>query len=293
MIYTAIVFGLIAAVAWGLGDFLAAKASKRFGGLATAVVLTIIGAVVFDLVYLVFFREYTVWHAAGIGFALASGIAFTIANLAFYKGLEHGPVSIVSPLGSMYPIVTTLLLVGFYGNILSTLQVIGIGVVMMGILAASGLFERVKSGRRPGKGPLLGVLGAVFWGVAWTLIAQAVAHIGWQFTAAIELTFAVLLLLPLISFLKRSEPDIVRQLLPSLKNAVMLSAGVLLMCGFLALSIGLEVVGDLAAVAVVISACYPIITVFLALYNLKEKAQPIPLAGAFIGILGVVILSLG
>jgi drug/metabolite transporter (DMT)-like permease len=293
MALTAIIFGLIAAVSWGLADFLAAKASKRFGGLATGVVVTIISALVFDFVYMLFFHEHTVWSAAGVGFALASGAAFTIANLAFYKGLEHGPVSIVSPLGSLYPLVTTIALVGFFGAVLSPRQYIGIAVVMLGILAASGLFERAKTGRSIGTGPLLGLCGALFWGLAWTFIAQAVVHIGWQFTAAIELTFSSLLFLPLLPLLKRSEVDISKQLLPSMKNFVMVSAGILMMCGFLALSIGLDRVGDLAATAVVISACYPIITVFLALKKLKEKVQIIPLAGAFIGIAGVVILSLG
>jgi drug/metabolite transporter (DMT)-like permease len=293
MALTAIVFGLIAAVSWGLADFLAAKASKRFGGLATGVVVTIISALVFDLVYLLFFQSHTVWNTAGVVFALASGVAFTVANLTFYKGLEYGPVSIVSPLGSLYPLITTMALVSFFGTVLSPRQYVGIAVVMLGILAASGLFERVKTGRRMSPGPLLGLLGALFWGLAWTFIAQAVTHIGWQFTAMIELTFSSLLLLPLLPLLNRSESGIAKQLLPSMKNAVMLSAGILMMCGFLALSIGLERVGDLAATAVVISACYPIITVFLALKNLKEKVQAIPLAGAFVGIAGVVILSLG
>lgn len=293
MALTAIIFGLIAAVSWGVADFLAAKASKRFGGLTTGVAVTIISALVFDLVYLLFFNDHTLWHAAGVGFALASGVAFTVANLSFYKGLEYGPVSIVSPLGSLYPLITTIALVGFFGAVLSGRQMVGIFVVMLGVLAASGLFERAKTGKRLSKGPLLGLCGALFWGLAWTFIARAVIHIDWQFIAAIELTSSALLFLPLISLLKRTEPGIAKQLLPSLKNLVMLSAGILMMCGFLALSIGLDRVGDLAATAVVISACYPIITVFLALHKLNEKAQVIPLTGAFVGIAGVVILSLG
>jgi drug/metabolite transporter (DMT)-like permease len=289
----AVIFGLIAAVSWGVADFLAAKASKRFGGLATGVMVTVISALVFDLVYLIFFQSHTMWHAAGVGYALASGVAFTVANLAFYKGLEYGPVSIVSPLGSMYPIVTALLLVGFFGNILSVQQVVGIGVVMLGIMAASGLFEHAKGVRRMSRGPLLGLAGALFWGLAWCFIAQAVTRIGWQFTASIELTFSALLFLPLLPWLNRTEPGLSKKLLPSLKSPLMVSAGVLMMCGFLALSIGLDVVSELATTAIVISACYPIITVFLALRRLNEKPGLIPLAGAFVGIAGVVILSMG
>ena len=73
----------------------------------------------------------------------------------------------------------------------------------------------------------------------------------------------------------------------------MLGAGVLMMCGFLALSIGLELVEELASTAVVISACYAVITVFLALFKLGEKFDPIPVTGAFVAVGGIAILSLG
>ncbi len=293
MALAAILFGLLAAVSWGVADFLAAKAGKRFGGLATGVMVTVISAVIFGVVYLIFYRGHSVFDSAGLAYAVASGVAFTAANLAFYKGLEHGPVSVVSPLGSLYPVITTLLLVLFFAGQLSSRQGIGIAIVMGGMLAASGLFERIANGRRLSKGPMLGVMGAVFWGLAWALIAQSVNRIGWQFTAVVELWVSAILFLPLLPLLKRSEPKIMQRLLPSLKDAYMLSAGVLMMCGFLALSIGLEVVGELASTAVVISACYAVITVFLAFHKLGEKFDPIPVVGAFVAVGGIAILSLG
>jgi drug/metabolite transporter (DMT)-like permease len=185
------------------------------------------------------------------------------------------------------------LLVLLFGNELSVRRGVGIFVVMCGVVMASGLFERVKSGKRAGRGPLLGLCGALFWGVAWTCIAQAVQHIGWQLTAAVELTLSVLCFVPLLPFLEHTEPNLIKNLLPSTKNAVMVTAGVLMMIGFLALSLGIEHVGDLATTAVVISACYPILTVFLAIRKLNETLDPVPLVGAFVGIAGVVILSLG
>lgn len=240
-----------------------------------------------------FFRSHTSFVSAGLGYAAASGLAFTVANLSFYKGLEYGPVSIVSPLGSLYPLVTTLLLVVLFSAELSAGQVLGVGIVMLGVSAASGLFERVKSGRRLSRGPLLGLCGALFWGIAWYFIARAVAKIGWQFTAVIELTCSAILFMPLLPLLRQSEPGIIKHLVPSLKSSLMLTAGILMMLGFLSLSIGIDLVTDLATVAVVISACYPVITVFLALHKLGEKFDPIPMLGAFFAIVGVVVLSIG
>jgi len=286
-------FGLVAAVGWGLADYYAAKASKRFGGLACAVMMTVVGAMTFDLVYGLFFRSHSNFELEGVLYAAASGLAFTVANLTFYKGLEYGPVSIVSPLGSLYPLVTALFLAMLFGSRLGIQQGVGIFIVMCGVLAASGLFERVKHGRRMGGGPLLGLAAAFFWGIAWGLIARAVTQIGWQLTAAIELSCSALSFLPLLPLLSRAERGVVKNLLPSLKSKMLIAAGVLTISAFLVLSIGMERFPDLATTAVVISACYPVLTVFLALRRLGERIDPVPFVGALIAIVGIVVLLLG
>ncbi len=293
MVLAAVLFGLLAVVAWAYTDFFGAKASKRSGGMATAVMITVVAATTFDLVYLVFFREHTVFDATGLGYAALSGLAFTIANLAFYKGLEYGPVSIVSPLGAIYPLVTALCLVLLFGHSLSLYQGVGVGVVTIGIVAASGMFERVKNGRRLSKGPLLGLVAALFWGLAWALIAQAVERIGWQLTSAVELSLSAIAFLPFLPLLNRVEPGMVRRLLPSLRSVVLVGSGILMEVGFLAVSIGIDLVPDLATAIVVISSCYPVIVVFLALRHLGEKFDPIPIAGAFVALAGVVVMLLG
>lgn len=47
------------------------------------------------------------------------------------------------------------------------------------------------------------------------------------------------------------------------------------------------------AVVTAISAWDPILTIFLALKYFDERVKILPLAGAFVGIIGVVVLSLG
>lgn len=293
MAILAVIFGLVAAVGWGFGDFLGAKTSKRFGGLTASAVLQFLSAILFGIAYLLFFRQHTVFDATGWMYASLSAITFTSANLMFYKGLEYGPVSIVSPIGSLYPLVTTLMLVLLFGAVLSVRQGLGIAIVMGGMLAASGLFERVTNGKRLSKGPFLGVGAGLMWGVSWVLIAQAVGHIGWQLTALIELTCSALLFLPLLPLLARQEPKLLRRIVPSLKSRLAISAAALTSFGFLALSMGLEIVGDYAVIAIVISSCYAVLTALLALRHLNEAFEPIPVIGAFVAIAGIVILSLG
>jgi len=294
MALTAIIFGLIAAIAWGVGDYLGARAAKKLTGYTAAFLVLSAATVTYAIFYLLFLRSHTVFNAEAIGYAVAAGASFTIANLAFYKGLELGPVSIVSPLGSLYPLITALLLVAVFGSQLSGHQVLGVVVVVGGAMIASGLTGRGALKNGLSRGPLLGLLAAVFWGIAFGLITQSINLIGWQFASLIELICGALAYLPLLALLNRGKKIVSpSRLLRNFFTPLILLAGLLIEIGFLAVTIGIGEVGDLAPTVVAVSACYPILTVFLALHRFKEKFQLVPMLGAFAGIAGIVILSLG
>ena len=293
MALIATLFGLVAAVSWGIADFLAAKAAKKFGGMATSVLVTMVGTIAFIVIYALFFREHTNFVGKGILYALASGAVYTFANISFYKGLEYGPVNLVSPIGSMYAVVTAIVLVVLFHESLSLRQVLGVVAVMVGVGMALGLFEGVKRKSHERRGPFLAVVAALCWGLAWVFIAQAVKYIGWQFTAAIELVSSSLLFVVLIPWLRTFEKGLSLNLIPGSRSRLMITAALVMTLGFLSLSIGLDHYGSMASTIVVVSACYPIITIYLALHNLHEKFQPIPLTGAMLGIGGVILLSLG
>ncbi len=293
MALTAIIFGLIAAFSFGISDFWGAKVAKRFGGSATAILIIFVAAFFYALTYLIFLREYTVFDGPAIAFSVASGIAFTIANLAFYKGLEYGPVNIVSPLGSLYPLVTLVLLVLVFGNPFSALQGVGIFVVVAGAAVASGLLDKTNTRRRISKGPLYGLIGAFFWGFAFCFIARAVDRIGWQFSTLVELTSSAMGFVLVLPLLNRAEPGLYRKLLKGFVSPIVIVAGLLIELAFWAITYGIDHSGTLAPVVVAVSACYPALTSFLALRHLNEEFHPVPLAGAFFGVLGIIILSLG
>lgn len=294
MALTAILFGLIATIAWGVGDYLGARAAKKLTGYTAAFLVLSAATVTYAIIYLLFLRSHTVFDAEAIAYAVVAGISFTIANLAFYKGLELGPVSIVSPLGSLYPLITALLLVAVFGSQLSARQALGVAVVVGGAMIASGLIGRGSLKKGLSRGPLLGLVAALFWGIAFGLITQSVNLIGWQFASLVELVCGALAYLPLLALLNRGAETVSpSRLLRSFFTPLVLIAGLLIEAGFLAVTIGIGEVGELAPTVVAVSACYPILTVFLALSHFKEKFQLVPMIGAFTGIAGIVILSLG
>ncbi|MGH7234022.1 MAG: EamA family transporter, partial [Candidatus Saccharimonadales bacterium] len=95
-----------------------------------------------------------------------------------------------------------------------------------------------------------------------------------------------------LPFISKSSYQITSKLRHVSRN-FLFGAAILQVIGFLAITAGIGRVGNLASIAVAVSACYPVITVFLALKNLGEEFDPIPVIGALTSVIGIVILSVG
>jgi drug/metabolite transporter (DMT)-like permease len=293
MVFAAILFGLLAAISFGFSDFWAAKVAKRFGGYATSILVICVALLCYGLLYVLFLSSYTDFDRAALLYAAASGLAFAVGSVVFYKALEYGPVNIVSPLGSLYPLITLALLVAAFGSAISGLQGLGAIVVVGGAAVASGLLDKSSGKRRIGKGPLFGLIAAVAWGFAFAFIAQSINRIGWQFPTLIELAVEAVALLLLAPLLNRLEPGLYPKLLKGLRSPIVWVAGLLIELAFWSITFGLDYASDYTAVIVAVSACYPALTAFLAIRHLKEDFQFFSLMGAFVAVFGIIILSLG
>lgn len=287
----AVLCGFMAAVAWGICDFWAAKASKAVGPVTSVIAVNSIGLAVFAFSYFLTGHDGTfgrdAWYAVGAGVAQGVGL------ISFFHALKVGPVSLVSPLSSAYPLVTIVCMLLFFQADMSPLQVLGVGIVMLGILAASELFSVKQSERRLGKGPTLALVTAGAWGLAYTLMSQALRTLDWQTASLVQITFIFLTCAILAPTVKGGEKVFTRANLRSFANVFIIGAGVLQMFGMVIINVGIEQDADLAPVVAAVSACYPVLTILLALKHFKEDFKLIPLGGAVVTIVGVVLLSLG
>lgn len=288
----AVAFGLTATISWDFPITALLRSQKKLGGFHSALLVCVFAAVVYDLIFLILLRSHLHFESAAALYAVIAGLSYTAAMASFYKGLEHGPVSIVSPLGSLYPLVTTMLLVIFFGNHLSAMQILGICVVALGVTAASGIFDKVHSGRRLSIGPILGLIAAICWGINFALLARSIDRIGWQSATLIQQSCSAVVFISVLPFIANSGYKIIPRL-HQVRRSFLIGAAILQVIGFLALTVGIGRVGDLASIAVAVSACYPVITVFLALRNLGEKFEPVPIIGALTSVIGIIILSIG
>lgn len=288
-----ILFGLVAAAAWGFSDFLAAKASKTVGPVASAFLVNTIGAITFFIIYGLFLHPAVTITLDGFLLAATSGVGLTIGALTFFKGLNLGPVSLVSPISSAYPLATTLLALLVFHVQISPGQIAGIALVMLGVLLAAELIKVKQPLRKIGAGPSWALATVVSWGVSFGLLAQAIGQLGWEMATLIELAFVVISFICLLPFVKGKEVISFKNLVHMTRNKYIISSGIIQLVGVFALNIGLsQDAASGGAVLTAISACYPVLTIFLALRHFKESVRVVPLAGAFISIVGVVTLSL-
>lgn len=281
------VCGLLAALSWGTSDFFAARASKKESGEVTALVVSLGSALVYTVFYL-FNRGPQAWTGAGFWYALAAGAVMGLGLLFFYRGLEVGPVSVVSPIGSAYPLVTTLLVLTVLGGKLTGLQIAGILLVVAGIVGASGVTEAKPGERRLTRGVVLALITFVLWGVAFALLGQAVNAIGWQKTTLVDIWLELIAIAVAVNFMgvriKLSQAGLLR-------DKFILGAALIQLFGLMAFNFGLTRSSS-SAVITAISASYPALTIFLALRQFKEKQTAVALTGGFITVAGVVILSI-
>lgn len=288
-----VLFGLTAATSWGVADFLIAKSSKTAGAMKGALLVNAYGAVIYAIAFALFLGNQAHFTAEGIWFAVGGSAFLGLAQALFFKAMRYGPVGLVSSIASVYPIISLLTGVLLFAANLSSQQVIGILLVVGGVMAASGATDRKETSKRLGPGPLLALVPVLGWGIGWALMAQGIARMGWESVALIGMVLTPVMLAPLVPLIKGDERFTAKAWRASWLLPAILGAAVIQMTGFLALNLGIAEEPDSAAVAIAISACYPVLTIFLALRQLNERIPLVPLSGGIVGIIGVVVLSLG
>ncbi len=281
-----VAFGLAAALCWGLADFNAAVASRMTGAFRVVlgfhiVATVILGAVVLATGALADFDPADLWKFAWVG---ALG---TLSYLTFYKALEIGPISILSPIISAYAAVSLILAVLVLGESLTTGQLIAAIVVMGGVLLASADLRQIhRIERRQALGLVLAfvtviAIGAFVFGNAYYAIDY-----GWLVPIFLSRGFATVFLLALAfrdgswRFPERS---------PRLLGIIVLLA-VVDTGGYVAFNLGAERAET--SIVSAASAPYAVIPIVAGVLLFKERPSPIQWLGVAGVIGGVVLLGI-
>ena len=146
------IFGLTAALGWGLADFFGALAGRRIGSIGAVMSGQLLSAA-FMTVVVVATGTSLMPLGPDVWLVVLNGAAAAFAYLTHYRALELGPVAVVSPIGAGYAVVGVALAVVILGERPSGPALIGSAIAVAGVVLVSTDLRKLREGienRLPG-----------------------------------------------------------------------------------------------------------------------------------------------
>jgi drug/metabolite transporter (DMT)-like permease len=266
-----IVLGLIAALSYGSGDFLAGLAGKRVPPPLVTGVVQVLGLVAAGIAVLIFpgvgpERAAILWGAA-------AGVGSAGGTLSLYHGLSAGRMSVVATLSGLLTAVIPVLVGLALGEGLSPVSAAGIVIAVPAIGLVS--WSPGSGGPDAASGAIWGVVAGVGFALLFVALDQAGTRSGaWPLVSgqAVALLLVAPLALRSLRGTSMTRPT----------SLLMLSAG--LFSGLANLAFLAATREGALAVVAILTALYPGVTVMLARIVLGERwshLQGVGLAAAF------------
>ncbi|AEH07528.1 EamA family transporter [Methanothermococcus okinawensis] len=131
-----IIAGLIVAFLYGVGTFFAKIVSEKDPFLQW-IIVNIVGIVLCVVIILKDPQKIYQLHGKILLYGVISAVMVVVGSLLLYYALHKGRASIVVPLSSIGPAITTILAVVFLKEHLSHFQIFGIVLIIVGIILIS------------------------------------------------------------------------------------------------------------------------------------------------------------
>ena len=135
--------GLIAAVAWGVHDFCVRYIVQRGGILPLLATVLVAGTIILTPISLTL-GDWPAMTQAGFGYSILGGIVYLLGCIGLYNAFTIGPVRLVAPIISAYPILS-ITWAGISGQTVPWGQWVAVGAVIAGV-AIVGFLARSDEG---------------------------------------------------------------------------------------------------------------------------------------------------
>lgn len=281
MVPAGLLFGLLAALGWGVADFLVAHTGARVGERTVFAIAQPIGALLLLAVLL----------QRGVPLAplvstqvLVVGLVGAVALLALYTALRMGPVAIASPIGATYGGIAALFAILVGGESLGLLAIGGAVAITVGVVLVSADPRAVQSAllERDSIRPTVGlaILAALGLGASNYLLDALAFSVG-----PIAAVFGIRVVGSAVGtpFLG-DVPSI-----PRVEYVPLVAVGVLDTGAFVAFALGIS--AERVAVVTPIASLFALVTVALARVILNERLTPAQWVGVALVIFGTPLLS--
>jgi drug/metabolite transporter (DMT)-like permease len=277
-----VLFGLTAAICFGVADFFATGAARRAGVPRTLLAVQVVGMLAMGAVVAVAGRPPVAAPGAWAAMATLSAVNF-VGMLLLYRAFAIGTLSLVSPIASGFAVVTAGLALAT-GERPPGLALAGSLLLVLGVTIVSRT-------RAPGAATLAGVPEAVAvtfcFGLYYWALGQLTPVLGVFWPALVTRLVQLLLALAVVVVAWRTEeaPAPLRSSLP-----LFIAAGLLDTAALVAVSVGVDRAYTTTTTALV--SLYSMVTVVLAWAILRERLAPGQWAGVAVVLAGVLLVSI-
>ena len=285
LVNASVAFGLAAALCWGTSDFVAKVSAEKIGALRTSLFLQYIGGLFLFLITAQDISRLWQFPTATI-FTLGLGAINAVASYSLFKGFEVGQLSIISPIASSYPALSTALAVLLLNERVSSIRFIAILAILIGIALISIEHAREKFDKRK-----------LATGVGYAMIVFFA--LGFMFFALKLIVTSLGAFLPVLLVRLMSATVLTVVLLLNFRGGMRRSWSSYLPIVFVIgivdtlgnITYNLGILGGTVSVVATISGLFSAVTVILAFVFLKERLALHQVLGLLTILIGVAIIG--
>jgi drug/metabolite transporter (DMT)-like permease len=283
-----VLYGLLAALGWGTADLMAAVSGRRIGSSRTVAIAQVTSLAALVAAGVVLGQGFSV-EATGITIMLFNGVIAAAAYVTLYRGLELGPVALVSPIVASYAAISIVLAVVINGESLGPLLVAGIVLALGGAVVASVDPRQLRRGEKLLQAGIpWAIASLVLFGVATFVLGDWSQRIGWYPASLLSRVGNVAGVLVFALVVRRQAPSVTWSMRAVATAALV---GVADIVGVIAFARGAEL-GMISVVTAVASA-FILIPVVGGFVLFRERPAWTQLVGVTAVFAGLVLLGSG
>ena len=279
--------GILSALSFGIGDFLARFSSREVGFKNSLFWMLVVGAI-FYLILFSFFGDGLNPNPMGLSNSFLSGILIMFGLLCLYRGLQMGPVSIVAAITASNPLIVFLIRYAL-GSEPTLLQWLSTLVVISGAIlvsfSANSFQESLGLTKKQIKESVIISFMASITLALGLIFSQEATNTLEPLETVIYIRFFSLLGISTILLFTKSKITLTKRAIP-----ILFFQGILETSGYFCLVSAY--IFDKASIAVVISSGFGLVTIILARLILKEQISKLQSVGIFLTFLGVFGLTI-
>jgi drug/metabolite transporter (DMT)-like permease len=282
-----VIYGLGTALGWGVADFMAAIVSRRVGVVAALLLAQFAGLLCLGVFFVFTHPSLEVTFAQG-ALLVGNGLIASVAYYSLYKGLELGPIALVSPIVSAYAAFTIVLAVVFLNEAIGGAELLGMLVTFGGVALASTDLRAFRSGRAThGPGVRFALVSMLAFGASTFLIARLARDLGWFLPVTISRITTTTALLVGSAILHR-EPSFQKVDSRSLLECAVI--GVADVGGLILYARGSQL--GMVSIVAAASAAYAVIPVIGGVVVFRERPVMNQIVGIVVVFAGLLLLGL-